>query len=139
MAHTDLYRKQHKEILDLAAKITPLLDPKALPGDVALAHQLFGQLAAKLRVHLVTETKGLFPQLLAHPIPEVRAKAQQYLDNMGTLQQAFNEYSLRYATLTAIQQAPAGFARDSVRFFESLTKRLKEEDNDLYALVDRSD
>jgi hypothetical protein len=138
MAHTDLYRKQHKEILELAARMTPLITPKAPPDDTALAHQLFGQLAGKLRVHLVTETKGLFPQLLAHPIPEVRAKAQQYLNDMATLQQAFSEYSLRYATLAAIQQAPAGFAKDTLRFFEALTKRLKEEDNDLYALVDRS-
>lgn len=138
MAHTDLYRKQHKEILDIAGRLKPLLDTKALGLNAAPAGDLLRQLGAKLRVHLTTEDKGLFPQLLAHPIVEVRAKAQHYHGELVTTLKAFTEYFARYPTASAIQVAPAGFAKDSHQFLDRLVHQLATEERDLYDLVDRS-
>ena len=138
MAHTDLYRKQHKEILDIAARIRPLLDTKTLAVEGTQANNLSGQLAGKLRVHLTVEEKGLFPQLIAHPIADVRTKAQQYQGELGNLLKAFNDFTTRYPSPAAIQQAPAGFAKDAGQFLDLLSARLNVEENDLYTLVDRS-
>lgn len=136
MARTEIFRKQHKELLDLAGQMKSWLDPGKLARDAAAVMPLLSQLAGKLKIHLAAEDNGLYPQLTAHPNAAVKGKAKQFQDEMGGILKVFSGYTAKYPTARAIQSAAPAFVKETLGLFEVLAKRIKAEDNDLYPLLD---
>ncbi len=137
MGITDNLRKQHLEILKSAGQITENLNAKKLSKDAARIHRLLAELAEDINFHLKKEDEVLYPALLRHPEERVRLKARKFLDEMEVTLEIFKKYLEKWSDSSTIQSAPEEFANDTRSIFDALSKRIDNEDNELYPLVER--
>ncbi|HHW14797.1 MAG TPA: hemerythrin domain-containing protein [Firmicutes bacterium] len=139
MAQTDLFRRQHQELLQIVEEISPLLNAGALDKEAVKVRALLATLAGKLKVHLSAEDNALYPKLLNHKDPEVATLARQYQEEMGGLKQAFGEYLSRWPGPAQLQRDLGKFIAETRDIFDALRRRIDKENHGLYAVVDRID
>ncbi|MCT4507164.1 MAG: hypothetical protein N4A48_00105 [Tepidibacter sp.] len=94
-------------------------------------------LAGKLKIHLDTEDKFLYPKLVKHDSKVVKDKANKYIDKMGDICKLFIDYKNRFNTKNKIINNLDGFIKESNYIFYMIQKRIHKEDIDLYALLEK--
>lgn len=134
MAKSDMFRNQHKELLDIVGKITPLLNPQAVKDKSADIRAALTGLAGKITMHLQVEDTVLYAKMLADP--KAKATAERFQREMGGIKTALTGYLGKYATPVAIAANPAGFIADTQGIVKALGDRIKREESELYPLFD---
>ncbi len=137
MAATQRYRAQHAELLTLADQITALIGDGDLAVSAAAVRSLVSVLAGKLSIHLAMEDKRLYPSLMAHNDPDVRALATRYAEEMGSLADDFTQFNRRWLTATQIEKASTEFIADATQIVAAMRTRIEKENDGLYKLVDQ--
>ncbi len=139
MERTEKFRRQHAELAAEAKAIgARLRSSETLREDAAELRASMARFLGRLRVHAAMEDGALYPELLAHPDPEVRSAAQGLLDRVGTVYAHFDAYARRWLEGDAIERDPEGFARETADAFAVLRRRMAEEHAQLYPLADRA-
>ena len=139
MGRTQLYREQHREINRVVVALLPLLEPAVLKKDGAPAFGRLMDLAGKLRVHLTLEDRTLYPELLVHRNPDVRALTRLFRDEMGGISKEFEGLLHAWDAPEAISADPSRFVKEMKVLVGILVRRVEREDGELYPLVDRVD
>lgn len=135
MTATDTFRRQHAELGQLAQELSLALGGASGVLREGDALRAVARLAGKLRVHAAMEDEALYPRLLAHPDPEVRAMAARFRQLFGGAYDAF--FAFRDAwTHEAVARAPADFVREARALVSALGERIVHENDELYARVD---
>ncbi len=129
-------KRQHEEISEIIEKIKDIIDRDAMVSEASEAALLISTLAGKLKIHLNTEDKYMYPQLMASASEEVRKTAKEYLEEMGTISETFMGYKDRFNTRSKICADPGTFAAESSSVFEVLYKRIGREEDSLYNFYD---
>ncbi len=127
-------KRQHEEVAEIVKKIKIIINSGNLgvqAGDTAL---LLNTLAGKLKIHLNTEDKYMYPELL-NKSGDIRNTAKNYMDEMGHISEAFMEYKERFNTRTKIAANPSAFAEETNRVFTILEGRIAKEETSLYTLL----
>lgn len=137
MAISDMYRKQHREILEVGAKLGTLLNEAALKADAAPARQALSQLAGKVKVHLAMEDKSLYPQLAASKKPQTASTATKFKQSMGGLVDVFLAFDKKYALPKDIATHSGDFIKEAKVVMGALGDRIKKEESELYELLDQ--
>jgi len=137
MGKTENFRQQHKEMLQIANEISPLLKADQLTANANAVAQSLAKLAGKLNVHLSMEDKVLYPKLIEHQDPNVKSMANKFIDEMGKIKEVYAQYSNKWSSPEAIKKNPPDFINETKGIFEAISKRITKEDSELYALVDR--
>lgn len=137
MSFTETFRRQHNELLQLVKEISNQLSLETLQKDAKEVRSLLSNLSGKISIHLAVEDNSLYPRLLEHESPEIRALAKKYIDEMGNIKEVFSAYSKKWYSTTDIQNNPAEFIKETKNIFEALGKRIDKENNELYDLVDK--
>ena len=138
MSITQNYRDKHRELLELASQIIGLIEKKNIVDDAAEMRQILAILAGKLRVHLATEDRHLYPLLLAHDDGAVRQCAEEFISEMGDIYTHFTEYIDRWPNAISIEEKPGDFVTETLGMLKRLAERMEREDNKLYPLADKS-
>jgi iron-sulfur cluster repair protein YtfE (RIC family) len=138
MKQTDRFHKQHNELLELAKKIDELLVPEQLANDATEVRRCLSDLVGKLRMHLAAEDNALYPSLLKHENEEVKAIAQQFIDEMGNIGAVLASYLEKWSSHLPIQDNPMDFIKETRGIFSALADRIEKEDNKLFPLLDKS-
>lgn len=133
---TDNLRIQHKELLEIITEMSSCLSPDQLAKDAAYVHGMLLNMSATLKFHLTREDQALYPALCRHPDKKISVLAKKYLDEMGGINDAFEQYAARWPHAMAIQENPEGFIKESREIFAALSRRIDREDNGLYPLLD---
>lgn len=136
MAATQRYRAQHAELVALTNQITALWNDGNFGSSATEVRNLVSDLAGKLSIHLAMEDKRLYPILMAHADPDVRALAGRYSDEMGTLADDFAQFNRRWLTAGLIEKAPKEFIADAKRVLAALAMRIEKENGELFKLLD---
>jgi iron-sulfur cluster repair protein YtfE (RIC family) len=139
MTATQRYRAQHAELFALVTQITALLEDADLSKKAAEIRCLVSSLAGKLSIHLAMEDKRLYPKLMAHSNPDVRALSKRYSEEMGSLADDFTKFNQRWLTAAFIEKDPAKFVGEINLILTALQTRIEKENNQLYKLVDNLD
>ncbi len=139
MIDIETYRRQHEEILGIAARILKPLEAPGLGQDAQEVHSLLSQLAGKLSVHLAMEDESLYPKLLDHSDDKVSSIASDYLCEMGDLAEKFKGYMDTWNTVESIEDDPDEFVSRTNQILSALTNRITREDKELYRLVEATD
>ncbi|MDN5326448.1 MAG: hypothetical protein PWP41_1144 [Moorella sp. (in: firmicutes)] len=126
--------RQHKEILDLFARIEGMAAENIAGRSFEILMKL-GELSGKVKIHLAQEDQVLYPALLKHKEQQVRETAQRFMQEMGGLSEAFNQFKRRYATTAAIKENPRQFLADIKTITVALTRRIRAEEEELYPLA----
>jgi hypothetical protein len=113
MSSTANFRRQHEELMVLARALSQEVAADGIDGRAAAIRVSLARFAGKLQIHASMEEEALYPWLLAHPDPVVRARAAALHAEFGPVYGAFAVYVKRWATVSAIQQAPEAFARET--------------------------
>ncbi len=93
-------------------------------------------MARKVRIHLTIEDTALYPVLLNSDNEDVKATAKLYMEEMGHIKEVFNTYMNKWPTGFKIIENPDDFIKETQELFKTLSKRIGQEDNILYVLVD---
>ncbi|MEE9613450.1 MAG: hemerythrin domain-containing protein [Thermodesulfobacteriota bacterium] len=136
MIRTEDLRRQHGELLDIVTEMSALLNEDALKEEAGPIRSLLSKFAAKLSTHLKMEDIKLYPVLIDNADEKVRSVANDFMEEMGGLKDAFGKYLDNWPTVPKIQKDPAGFVTQTKGIFEALGKRIEREDNQLYKIFD---
>ncbi|MDP2875894.1 MAG: hemerythrin domain-containing protein, partial [Holophaga sp.] len=97
---------------------------------------LLSRLAADLSVHLYLEDKELYPAILSHADPAVRAKGSAYMEEMGGLMATFKLFIAKYHSTELILAVPLTFVQDTESILQALTQRIAAEETELFMMLE---
>jgi len=136
---TDLYRDQHRELLQVAQALAALLDREQLRQGGGEARRLLRHLAGKLTVHLGMEDRSLYPELLRSRDLRLREQARRFQADLGGLRLDAQAFFHRWLGTEAIAADPGAFAAAARPFLHALATRISVEDAELYPLADEAE
>ncbi|NOZ26054.1 MAG: hemerythrin domain-containing protein [Nitrospirae bacterium] len=132
------YRKQHEKILELIDELSEYLSEERLKSGAHEARSILSRLSGALKVHLAMEDNSLYPRLLASKDEQIRSTAKQFIEEIGDIASAFNDYLHRWPKAASIENNPVEFINESKEFFRKLGSRIQREDDILYPLLERA-
>ena len=92
-------------------------------------------LSGKLKIHLESEDKFLYPNLLKNENEKIKNIAKCYIDEMGDIFNIFNNYKNQFNTRSKIINNKDNFVINTKEVFDKIEKRMKKEDKELYTLL----
>lgn len=96
---------------------------------------LINQLTGKLKVHSIAEDQFLYPDLLKSEDKKIKAKAEEFFDEMKKIGESYNVFKDKYKIATTIEKSPIDFLNESKIILISLKKRISKENGELYPLI----
>ncbi len=131
--------RQHGELVQVATEMIGWLDVTKLQRDgAAFAFRALAALGTILDKHLATEERSLYPGLLHHPDPQLRALAERFWTERAQVQAEFAEYRASWPSSAAIAIAPWQFIEETRAVLGTLWRRMKQEDEVLHPEVVRA-
>lgn len=134
MLNLETLARQHKEISEIVTHIKQMIHNNIDKNALDIAKQI-NMLAGKLKVHLATEDKYMYPYLLQSDSHIVRETAQIYADEMGHINNEFTNYKNKFNTRTKIINNTKEFLNETDRIFKILEERISKEDISLYKYI----
>lgn len=129
-------RNEHRRLLSLAGHLGRHV-AGAFPYD-AKARDDFNAVRTRFRTELIAHLKRedwvLYPSLLASGDRQLTDTAQNYVDEMGHISEAFAAYSRQWLP-DAIAADWAGYCAATKGILEALAARIEREDAGLYPLA----
>jgi hypothetical protein len=121
---------QHKDLVRAATELFGWLDPSKLaePGAQKAFHVL-SRINGILNVHLAMEDRSLYPKLIKHGDPQLRALAQRFLDERGAIADRYDAYRGFWSSPAAIVREPVRFIDETRLILGLLWNRMKLEDD----------
>jgi hypothetical protein len=134
----DNLTQQHGELIKNAKAMFGWLDAGKLRKlGAADVFKSLSTLSGVLKVHLAMEDRSLYPKVLQHSDPQIRALAQKFLDDRKAIQQRYDEYRAQWPTAMAIEKSPEAFIEDTRLILGLLWNRMKLEDDVLHPEIVR--
>ena len=132
MLATKRYVEQHEDLLELIDEINECLNFIELAKDANDVRMLLSRFFVKLKVHLAMEDGSLYPVMLDVEDDKVREMARKFVNEMGGLADAFQTYSLMWASAVAIQDNPKVFMAHTNKVMNALSRRIDKENHELF-------
>ncbi len=120
MANINNLTRQHIEILEMIYNIKELIN-KDLEVECSEIAKNINLLSGKLRIHLESEDKFLYPNLLKNENEKIKNIAKRYIDEMGDILKIINNKDK--------------FIINTKEVFDKIEKRMESEDRELYKLL----
>jgi hemerythrin-like domain-containing protein len=127
-------KRQHEGIKDAILGIKRSLKTVDLEGEAFEISKKINLLAGVLKIHLGTEDRYMYPQLMQSESDDLKKVAQDYVKEMGNISVEFTDYKNRFNTKTKIVSDSKGFVKETQRILEILETRIKKEDTNLYPI-----
>ncbi|MPN19435.1 hypothetical protein SDC9_166804 [bioreactor metagenome] len=135
MTDTQNLIRQHNDILEIANQILNYRTSQQISDHAFNIALLIGQVAGKLKVHMTTEDKFVYPALFAHPDTHIQNLSRGFADEMGDLAKIFEGYKTKYLSARQIASNPQAFADETKSVFTAIAKRIEKENTKLYPLL----
>lgn len=130
------YLEQHNTIADEISIIKKLVHSNKIEDNAGEIARHISTLAGKIKVHLSSEDKYLYPQLLQSKNIEAQKMAERYQKEMGNLAENFVNYKDRYNTKSKILGKEKELVADTDNMFKVIEKRIEKEEEELYKMID---
>jgi hemerythrin-like domain-containing protein len=133
------YQKEHKEIMESVTVLNSFLTKDQLDVDAnarAVQDMLSG-LSERINRHLSGEDQGLYPDLLTHEDPKIKAIAWGYLRGESPLRKTFEKYRQRWLKQRGIKLSEE-FIADTRDLLAVLTERIEKEEKELFPVLGRA-
>jgi hypothetical protein len=135
MLNLSTLKRQHEEIREIIADIRQAVGRRSLDKEASLIASKISMLAGKLKIHLNTEDRYMYPRLLQSENLQVRKIAKEYIDEMGHISGVFMDYKDRFNTKTKIIGNTQEFFNETNKIFKVLEERIAKEDSSLYTIL----
>lgn len=127
------FREQHEEILQILHKLKDLAKDVVKNYNQIARHLIM--LRYKVKVHLSSEDKILFPVVRNNGNEEETSLLASYEEEMNGLAGVFLEFIERWEFGEQILESPEEFLQQAVAAIEALTKRIDKEESELYPAI----
>jgi iron-sulfur cluster repair protein YtfE (RIC family) len=128
-------RAEHAELVRIVGELQTLIDNDVPPPQVEL-FKVRRKLSSVLIAHLKAEDWVLYPPLLNSNDSVIAATAQEFVDEMGGLAQAYSVFNEKWDAL-GIEADWAHYRAEAKGIIEALTNRIIRENRDLYPLLEK--
>lgn len=135
MTNIESLKRQHIDISGNIETIKSLAKKTNFQEDSSEIAKHISLLAGKLKIHLDTEDKFLYPDLLNSKDAKIKKMANDYIKEMGSLCQSFTVFKNQFNTKTKIINNLSDFKIQSVEIINLLEKRISKEDRELYPII----
>jgi len=135
MSNLDMLKRQHKDILAVINNIEKLIANNSLDTDAKDISYNLNILSGKLKIHLISEDKFLYPQLMNSNNENIWNTAHAFNYEMGSVAESFASFVQRYNVPGKILNNKEGFIAESKIIFDMIKNRINKEDNKLYPLI----
>ncbi|PAB60163.1 hemerythrin domain-containing protein [Anaeromicrobium sediminis] len=135
MSNIDNLVRQHVEIKNNINTLKNIISNKNLEDNSFEIAKLINTLAGKLKVHLSSEDKHLYPRLLQDDNDKIRKTAEVYNDEMKDVYSTFTDFKMKYNTKNKINDNIISFREDTRKILNILENRIKKEDLNLFPLL----
>lgn len=135
MTNIESLKRQHTDISENIGVIKNLAKKTNFQEDSNEIAKHISLLAGKLKIHLDTEDKFLYPELLNSKDAKIKKMANDYIKEMGNLCQSFTTFKNQFNTKNKIINNLSDFKIQSVEIITSLEKRISKEDRELYPII----
>ena len=127
-------KDQHIKIRELIVEVKSYIELDSTEENLTLLAHHINKLAGVLRIHLSSEDRYLYPQLINSENEFTRELAESFDKTMGGLSNAFISFKTRYNTFKNMTDNYDAFLIELDHVFNQLITRLDREDNELYPL-----
>lgn len=138
MSATKNYRDEHAAIAALIKDFEALLDVNKLQTQAQECRKILSGLGGKLRIHLANEDRLLYPNAAKSQDPAVRTMAERFQREMGPLATTFKSFSDRWLIPKDIAAKASEFITESRTVMAALKERVRRENTEFYAALDRA-
>lgn len=128
----DNLERQHLEINSLFSKINKNLNSNNITNDIDSLVWDINTLAGKLNIHMKTEDKFLYPELINGSNENLKKIALEYSQEMGNIHKVFEEFKSNFNTKNKILNDIDKFLIESNKVLKLLKNRIDKEDRSLY-------
>lgn len=132
MANINNLERQHTEIKDLISKMKHEVNPNDIKVNLDKIVKDINMLAGKIKIHMGSEDKFLYPALVESKDEQLKRIAKQYIDEMGNIYSGFSDYKNKFNTKSKILSNVDGFLKESKEIIRLLENRISKEDTHLY-------
>lgn len=89
------FKQRHEELLGEVTLLRTLITKEQLANKATatLAHQKLCQLVVTMKEHLAEEDRGIYPELLTHSDPKLKAIAWNFIGGQKPLNKIFLDYT----------------------------------------------
>lgn len=136
MNNLNMLKRQHREVLTIISNIETLIMNDNLAVYAKDISYNLNILAGKLKMHLISEDKFLYPQLMNSNKEDVWNIAHAFNYEMGSVSESFASFVQRYNVPDKILNNKEGFIAESKIIFDMIKNRIDKEDNKLYPLLE---
>jgi len=127
------YQRQHKDIEEVMEKIYEIINKNEIEECSSELAVNINKLAGKLQIHLNSEDKFLYPNLLKDE--KTKDISQKYIDEMGGMLVKFTGYKEKFNTTNKIKTNKNYVVVETKAILGSIEERMKREENELYKLI----
>jgi len=131
-----MLKRQHGEVLTIINNIKNLMDNGNLDKNVNNISFNINILAGKLKMHLISEDKFLYPQLMNNDKEDIRDTAYNFYNEMGSVADILTSFVKKYNVPGKILQSKEDFITESRKVLNLIQNRINKEDKKLYPLLE---
>ncbi|WP_070000253.1 hemerythrin domain-containing protein [Cellulosilyticum sp. I15G10I2] len=135
MTNINNLERQHREICEAINEIKSFIGKNNIEQDSGEIAKLISLLAGKLKIHLQSEDRFLYPSLLNNSHSEIKQIAEIFIRDMGMISTDFEKYKEQFNTRNKIINNKERLKKETDVVFKILTDRLNKEDSQLYPLI----
>ena len=128
-----LYTSKHEIIKASLNTIEKLVKDGTKKNAAAISGDL-NRLSAVVKMHLSSEDKFFYPELLKSEDPKVRSIAKFYMDEMIGLAKSFTDFVTRFYIPSEIEKEEKDFEATFATVSYALRRRMESEEESLYPL-----
>ena len=136
MSLSQIYRKQHDELLAMAGNIGANLNHETITTRTDDVLNLLSELAARLNTHLTMEDKALYPKMINSGNTKAKETAESFQKEMGGIKAVFETYVNKWSNPVNLKSSSEEFIKETNGLFAALGSRIDKENNQLYPLLD---
>jgi len=132
----DNLMREHKGIFEEIEYITNLINKSDLESNLLDITGHINKLAGKLKIHLGSEDKFLYPSLLNGTDDKLKNLANSYINEMGDISDVFTDYKNGFNTKSKIlSEGIDKFVLETKKILKSIESRITKEENGLYKMI----
>ena len=135
MINIDNFMRQHNGITEELDYIDTILNKPDYESylDDFVSH--INNLAGKLKIHLISEDKFLYPNLVSGEDINLKDMANLYIDEMGSIANTFTGFKNQFNTKNKINEKLDTFIDETKSILSEIRKRISKEETELYRLI----
>ncbi|AQS07210.1 hemerythrin domain-containing protein [Clostridium beijerinckii] len=132
----DNLMREHKGIFEEINYISESINNKKFESDLLDITTHINKLAGKLKIHLSSEDKFLYPNLLNGDDNKLKNLANSYINEMGGISDTFTNYKNKFNTKSKIiSEGNEVFISETKKILVAIEKRISKEESELYKLI----